>query len=459
VVVLAAIPEFGRLRAFASFGAFDPEGAGPKVGLGNLRHALNPLEGLSIWPASDFRLGAADASVPEPVLYLGGFVAAAALAWGIYVLWRRRESWLLAALIATALVYLGARIGGTPYTSAKALVLVAAVGMLVALRGLLSEEAQVPALLRRLRVPLLVAFAIGAAVSSFLPLRSAAIGPSTHAEELMSFRSTVGRGPVLYLGRDQFAAVELFHARLGTPVLNHYNQKGLPSRFPSNDQNVKLDWDALTPAQLDLYPWAITTASAYQSEAPPNWQVVRRTPDYLLWQRTGPTLPRVTLSEPDGPGAVACTPGNDVVPPGSVSVFPARPVVGGEAAWSPSSRITDSHPAGQVLVLPRGRWAISLQYVAGQNAHLRAPGLDTTLPANLDFRGPASFWPAGDLTVDQRKSVRFSLSVDPPTTFGRLIGAESVAFPLEVTATPIGPHTRIPATESCGRYADFITPG
>ena len=92
VVVLAAIPELGRLIDFAGFGAFDPEGAGPKVGLGNLRHPLNPLEGLSVWPASDFRLGAADASVPEPVLYLGGLLAAAALAWGILALWRRRDS-------------------------------------------------------------------------------------------------------------------------------------------------------------------------------------------------------------------------------------------------------------------------------------------------------------------------------------------------------------------------------
>jgi hypothetical protein len=459
VVVLAAIPEFGRLRDFASFGAFDPEGAGPKVGLGNLRHALNPLEGLSIWPASDFRLGAADASVPEPALYLGGLVAAAALAWGIYVVWRRRESWLLAALIATALVFLGARIGGTPYTSAKALVLVAAVGMLVALRGLLSEEAQVPALLRRLRVPLLVAFAIGATVSSFLPLRSAAVGPSTHAEELMSFRSTLGRGPVLYLGRDQFAAWELFHARLGTPVLNHYNQKGLPSRFPSNDQHAKLDWDALIPAQLDLYPWAITTSAAQQSEAPPNWHVVLRTHDYLLWSRTGPTPPRTTLDEPAGPAAAldcASPAGRAVVRAGgTASVFPG--IVSTDPGGESTVRVTDSSPAELRLVLPPGHWAISMQYVATQDAHLRAQGFDAELPANLDFRGPSPYWPAGEIDATRRVPIDFTFSVEPPTAFGRLIGAESLAFPLQIAATPIGPHEQLPIAKACGRYVDFIS--
>ncbi|MDX6615020.1 MAG: hypothetical protein QOD60_111 [Solirubrobacterales bacterium] len=461
IVVLAAIPEFGRLRDFASFGAFDPEGAGPKVGLGNLRHALNPLEGLSIWPASDFRLGVGDASVPEPALYLGGLVAAAALAWGILALWRRREAWLAAALIGTVVIYLGARISGTPYTSAKALVLVAAVGMLVALRGLLSEGVQVPALVRRLRIPLLVAFVIGAAVSSFLPLRSAAVGPPTHADELMSFRSTVGKGPVLYLGRDQFAAEELFHARLGTPVLNHYNQKGLPSRFPSTDEFAKLDWDALTPAQLDAYPWAITTTAAYTSEAPPNWRVIRRTPDYLLWQRIGPTPPRTTLVEPTGPVAgLGCdTPAGKATlrAGGTATVFPGPVITAGSANSAP--RVTDSHGQELALILPRGRWAISLQYVATQDAHLQAPGLDAELPASLDFRGPSSFWPAGEVDVAQKAPVRFTFSVDPPTAFGRLIGAESVAFPLQIAATPIGPHRQLPVAKACGRYVDFITPG
>ncbi len=460
VVVLAAIPELGRLRDFVSFGAFDPEGSGPKVGLGNLRHALNPLEGLSVWPASDFRLGASDASVPEPALYLGGLLAAAALAWGVFALWNRRQSWLGAALIAAAGIYVGARIGGTPYTSAKALVILAAVAMPVALRGLLDVKVEVPELLRRLRIPLLVAFAIAAAVSSFLPLRSAAVGPSTHAEELMSFRSTIGKGPALYLGRDQFAAWELFHARLGTPVLNHYNQKGLPSRFPSSDDHVKLDWDALTPEQLDLYPWAITTTAAYQSEAPANWRVAGRTPDYLLWQRTGPTPPRETQPEPDGPGAVMDCTGPTLLPPReTASMFSSPPVLGDEAGWAPSSRITDSGSASQELELSPGRWAISLQYVATQDAHLTAPGLDAELPANLDFRGPASFWPAGEIEVGERGPVRFTLSVDEPTLFGRLIGAESLAFPLQITATPTGAHETVPSHEACGRYVDFITPG
>jgi hypothetical protein len=478
VVGLAAIPELGRLRAFASFGAFDPEGSGPKVGFGNLRHALSPLEGLNLWPSSDFRVDAASASLPAPLFYLGGAIAAAALAWGIAVAVRRRDSWLLSPLVATAVIYLGARIGGTPYTSAKALVIFAPVAMLIALRGLLDSGGpwgghRVPAGTRAappgppraqaLALQLLVlAFVIGAAISSFLPLRSGAVGPPTHADELASFRSTIGRGPVLYLGRDQFAAWELFHARLGTPVLNHYNQKGLPSRFPSNDEQVKLDFDALTPQQLDLYPYAVTTAASYQSEPPPNFELVRSTPDYLLWKRTGPTAPRETLDEPDGPGAVLdckSAAGRALLRRGGGAVtYPAPPVAGTEAGWSPSSRVTDSRSASQQLTLSPGRWAISLQYVATQDARLTAPGLDAKLPANLDFRGPSSFWPAGEITVPAGGPVRFTLSVDRPPLLGRLLHADALAFPLQIAARPVGLLRVVPVASACGRYVDYITP-
>jgi hypothetical protein len=404
--------------------------------------------------------------VPEPALYLGGLHAAAALAWGLLALWRRKESWLAAALIATAGIYLGARIGGTPYTSAKALVIFAAVGMLIALRGLLSAETEIE-LLKPLRKPLLVAFMVAAAVSSFLPLRSAAVGPSAHAEELMSFRSTIGRGPVLYLGRDQFAAWELFHARLGTPVLNHYNQKGLHSQFPSDDKNVKLDWDALEPYQLDLYPWAITSSAAYTSEAPANWRLVQRTLDYLLWQRVGPTPRRQVPYEPTQPGAVLdCSyvygstgqfsHVGTIGPKGTASVFPSAPVVGQFTGWTPSDRVTNGQPATQVLTLPRGRWALSLQYVSTQEANLTAPGLDSSLPANLDFRGPSSFWPAGEVTVGRMQALRFTFSVDRPTLFGRLIGAEAVGFPLQLTAIREGRHLTFPRKQACGRYVDFV---
>ena len=49
-----------RLHHFRAFRASTISG-----GLGNLRHQLSPLEALGIWPASDFRLSASDASGPR----------------------------------------------------------------------------------------------------------------------------------------------------------------------------------------------------------------------------------------------------------------------------------------------------------------------------------------------------------------------------------------------------------
>jgi hypothetical protein len=122
-------------------------------------------------------------------------------------------------------------------------------------------------------------------------------------------------------------------------------------------------------------------------------------------------------------------------------------------------RITHGTPGESTLDLPAGEWSISLQYVATQGIRLTAAGLDSKLPANLDFRGPSSFWPAGEITVTKPERVRFTLSVEQSTLFGRLIGAESLAFPLQIAATPVGPHQEVPMRKACGRYVDFITPG
>ncbi|MGZ5340345.1 MAG: hypothetical protein ACXWED_02925, partial [Solirubrobacterales bacterium] len=474
ILLLAAVPEAGRLIDFTGYNAFDPEDVGTRVGFGNLVHPLTPLEGFNVWPSSEFRASASSASVPAPLLYIGALIGIAALAWGLAAAVRRRESALPAALISGATAYVAAAAFGTPYTSAKALAIVAPIAMLIALRGLLEPPAPVvgqrvpaapPERLAPLRIPLAIAFIIGAAISSFLPLRAGAVGPNAHADQIRSFRPLVGGKRVLFLGREQYVADELIGSKVATPILNYYNQKSIGNRFPPlAGETVKLDFDSVTPELLDFYAFAITTAADYQSGAPPNFAAVERTRDYVLWRRTGPTPPRLTLNEPNGPGAVLdCnTPQRDggiVITPGlTASVFAATPVVGSEAGWEPSSRVTDSRSATQELVLGPGRWSISLQYVATQDARLSAPGLDATLPANLDFRGPSPFWPAGEIEVKRKSPIRFTLSVHRPPLFGRLIGADSRAFPLAIAATRDSPRRRLPVARACGRYVDFIVP-
>jgi hypothetical protein len=60
--------------------------------------------------------------------------------------------------------------------------------------------------------------------------------------------------------------------------------------------------------------------------------------------------------------------------------------------------------------------------------------------------------------VRRKGTVRFTLSVDRPPAFGRLIGADSLAFPLAIAATRAGPEQLLPVRRACGRYIDFVQP-
>ena len=469
IVLLAAIPEAGRLAEFTGYNAFDPVDVGDRAGLGNLYHPLNPLELFNVWPSSDFRSSASTASVPAPVIYAGALVGIAALAYGLLAAYTRRESALPAGLASAAAMYLAAVIAGTAYTSAKALAIATPVAMLIALRGVLVPGRAAEDARRRTPVPaiavtlLFLIFVAGAAVSSFLPLRAAAVGLSDHGEQVKSFRDEIAGRRVLFLGREQYVADELIGSKVATPILNYYNQKSIGSRFPpQGGETVKLDFDAVTPKLLDFYAFAITTSAGYQSAAPPNFLPLRRTRDYILWKRTGPTPPRLTLAEPNAPGAVlhcATAEGRELSSRGgTASAFARAPVVGSEEDWSPSARVTQSQPASQELDLTPGRWTISLQYAATRPAHLTAPGLDASLPAQLDYRGPAPFWPAGEIDVRRAGPVRFTLEIDSPPLLGRLIGADALAFPLAIAASPSAAAEQLPVSRACGRYVDFTAP-
>ncbi|HET9154532.1 MAG TPA: hypothetical protein VFN85_10515, partial [Solirubrobacterales bacterium] len=110
-------PEIGRMVEFHSFETFDPNGPG----LGNLFGQISPFEALGIWPSGDFRLAPGDGAVPAPAYYVGIAFALVLLGYGVVQLWRRREVAILSGLGAAALAYAAARVGGTPYTAAKAI--------------------------------------------------------------------------------------------------------------------------------------------------------------------------------------------------------------------------------------------------------------------------------------------------------------------------------------------------
>jgi hypothetical protein len=190
-------PEIGRMIDFHSFETFDPNGPG----LGNLFGQISPFEGFGIWPSGDFRLTPGAGAVPALGYYAGAAFATILLLYGLMLCWRRRESALIGGLGAAVLAYAAARLGGTPYTAAKAIEIGAPLAALVIVLPLL-------------RRPVAWAYLLAAAGCSLLALANAPVGPSSYSPALTSFRDEVGEGPTLVLASNQLLADE--H---GTPYI------------------------------------------------------------------------------------------------------------------------------------------------------------------------------------------------------------------------------------------------
>lgn len=197
VFLVGVLPELGRIIDFQSFETFDPDGPG----LGNLFGQLSPFTALGIWPSGDYRLAPGDGAAPAFAYFLGAAFAALLLIYGLFHCARRRESAVLAAAAAVGAAYLAARVGGTPYTSAKALEVAAPILAL----------AIVLPLLRR---PVNVLYLLAAGGCSLLALANAPVGPTSYSPALTSLRPLLGVDPTLVLTPDRLLTEE--H---GTPYI------------------------------------------------------------------------------------------------------------------------------------------------------------------------------------------------------------------------------------------------
>ncbi len=330
---------------------------------------------------------------------------------------------------------------------------------LISFGGLLQRKA---GLARRL---LAVALAAGIALSSLLVLRQAPVGPRDHADQLAELRPLVQGRDVLFLGRDNFIAYELRGARAFTAVRNYYDPNYVKPDLRLKDVFRKFDFDSVTPRTLARFPFVITTRAAYASGPPPAFRPVRRTADFMLWRRTGPVGPRRTLAEGADPGAILnCSSQGGrgrVRAGGTATVFSTPPVIGGR--WSPGPTVEDGSPAAQAFTLPAGRWEISISYDATRPIHLSAPGMDATLPANLDYRGSVPYYPVGEVRVRRSGAIRFTVSVERPPLAGRLLGTKSQAHLGAIAASAAGAggpapgaaERRVPLSRACGRYLDW----
>jgi len=461
VVAIAAIPEIGRLIDFTHFKAFSSATAN-SGGLGNLRHQLSPLEALGIWPSSEFRLAASDSAHPI-AYYAGGVLALAAFAAGAPRWVRRYGPAVPGALAAAALIYLAARVSGTVYTSAKALAIASPLVLLVGLGGLASENGE------RRRRPLAVlglVFGVAALGCSFLVLRQSPVGPTTHHDELASFRPVIQDQKVLFLGRDDFVQYDLLGARPYVAVRNYYDNLYVKPNLALKDVFQKFDFDSVAPKTLAKFPYVITTRGAYASGPPPWLLPVKTTPDFVLWKRdaSAVSVNRHVLDEGDAPGALKRCRGAAMAGGGTATMFARPPIT--SADWSGGPTVEDGSPATTSVNLPAGRWDVSLQYDATRPVQLTAPGLDASIPANLDYRGTTPYYAAG--TIDASGGpVTVSVSAEQPPLAGRILGATAEAHLGAIAFTPValdrpgvkaGPGSAdvtVPLRNACGGYVDW----
>ncbi|HEV7483363.1 MAG TPA: hypothetical protein VGO13_09720, partial [Solirubrobacterales bacterium] len=269
----------GRMLDFHSFETFDPNGPG----LGNLFGQVSPFEALGIWPSGDFRLAPGDGAVPAIGYYLGAAFALVLLIYGVVRCWRRRESAVLAGLAAALLAYAAARVGGTPYTAAKAIEVGSPLVVLTILlplgwstsRSLVggavgrSPAATGPAS-DRLAFAL---FILAAGVCSLLALANAPIGPTSYSSSLTGLRPLIAADSTLVLASDELLANQhgapfiSWELRGGRVCIEAESEAG--SRPPHGVRFVVARGEAARP------PY-------------PGLRVKRVADPYVLWESTRP---------------------------------------------------------------------------------------------------------------------------------------------------------------------------
>jgi hypothetical protein len=270
-------PELGRMLDFLNFETFDPNGPG----LGNLFGQISPFEALGIWPSGDFRLTPGAGAVPSVAFYAGAAFALALLLYGIGRSLRRREVAFSAALAAALIGYAGARLGGTPYTTAKAVAMISPLAALLIVRELFdfepvrltdTAETSLGTVIRPLAA---AGFIAAAGICSTLALADAPVGPTGYSPELTGLRPAIASGSTLVL-----APKSLLRDQHGTPYIAWELRGG------------RVCIKALGPAPLSGVPRGIRFVVTFGDSVAPaqlrGFRVVRRAGPYLLWEHRQP---------------------------------------------------------------------------------------------------------------------------------------------------------------------------
>jgi hypothetical protein len=478
-LTLLAILVLAALALAALFGPFGFRSSFSKVAGSNTYGPVSPLEALGIWPASNYRLDAAGGAELRGV---AGTIAVLALLVGVaWWVWRRQLA-VPIALGGSALLYLVSLPSSGDYSQAKALIIMAPLAMLVAVKPLLAElrgrsrepgsaERRVRGapLVRAAWAVLAVAFCGGAIYSSFLVLRDTPVAPGGHGAELRAFLPILHGKPVLYAGQDRYAAYDLLGADTHVPLVEFPDDAVSPNSekpFDTGDAYSPIDFDSFNHGTLERFPYVITSRAAWNSQAPPNFKRIAETDDYVLWEKQGdvPEQRHVLLEGTEAGALAGCgAPEIRVLlgEPGRASLFPGA-VIGPKAAWSEGSVLGSGESTSQSLTLPAGTWNLSIQYFSPFDLTLSAPGFSEPLIAALDGQRPntislgnnGQYWPAGKFESDGG-ATEFTLTSADASGLQSLSGYDGTAYVGELVAVPAEPHRIVPLSQACNGWIDW----
>lgn len=483
---LLILSELPRIKDFIDSGAADTITSTDS----KLRFPVPAPEALGVWPSGEWLFGYGERGLDSWQLFAAIGLVAFVFA-GVW--WSRRgEVALLAAVGASAVVYIGTLSQAGLYVEAKALQVPAALLMLFILGALLLRpgSAERPAgtgpdgsepdgpddgLRERratersgigLRAVIAVPFIALAAYSSFLALRDAVIAPDDRFRELQQFSEQIEGKGVLDLTSDRYAAYYLRSGEVRSPA------KNAEDKFvgrPGKDFRLPVDFDSVFASDQDTYDFAVTTDAEYQSGAPPNWEEADRTESYVLWRRAGPTPFVGVLAEEARPGRVFRCSNPKLArlrDRRGVAITWPRPVIAkrlnwdkGEGASEQTTRLEPGESASQTITLPAGRWDLSFQYTseiaslevtAGDLSAEMPPGVEGAIPFRPD-EGP--YWPVGELTSDG-EPLEISVRANTLSRLQRLLGVDAPAAIGNVAATRLEDRSARTLAASCGAYID-----
>jgi len=445
LALVLVLPVAGQaLSFFHTVGLSPAQGAIPANSLGNLEHPLSVREALGIWLSPDFRVDPTSVVQARELSAFALAVVVFGTVWSI----RRRRLLLPATAAACILIWWRSDHSQAPYVTAKALAVASPFIVALGARALLARRAG-PAWTRAPLLAAAAAFCGLVTYSSYLVLRSDPVEAPAAGAELASFHKQIGESSVLFLGVDDYASWQLRDAAVSTlgGGLSLNQAPPRPSKAPS--PGTPLDFDSVSPSDLNRFDYVVTSNTPYASQPPANFRLVSRGRLYELWKRAGPTPARDILEPPGAPGAVLdcrSPTGRKLSREKGVASVMAPPVT----VPGPGLHAGDTEYV--FLPLPRGRWEISIQYVSSFKLEVSTPRVNWTMPAYLGRQGP--FFAVGAVAGQGvAKPVLLRIIARRPSL---LTGVDLFATVPMIAATRL-PDTRwlVPLRQACGQYVDW----